>query len=75
VQYAAAFVTVLLENLQSEVLSRNVKISVLSCFGDVALAIGPEFAPYLETAMAVLRQAGEVQPDSVSWSSINCFSE
>lgn len=64
--YASSFMTVLLENLQSEVLNRNVKISILSCFGDIALAIGPSFEPYLETTMGVLRQAGAVEPNPVS---------
>ncbi|GBE87129.1 ARM repeat-containing protein [Sparassis latifolia] len=62
-QYANAFMSVLLENLQSDVLNRNVKISILSCFGDIALAIGPAFEPYLSTTMGVLRQAGGVQPN------------
>ena len=65
VQYAAAFVTLLLESLQSQVMSRTVKIQVLACFGDVALSIGSEFAPYLDTAMVVLKQAGEIQPNPV----------
>jgi importin subunit beta-1 len=67
-QYANPFMTVLLENLQSDVLNRNVKISILSCFGDIALAIGPSFEPYLETTMGVLRQAGAVEPNPVSLS-------
>ncbi|KAH8084890.1 ARM repeat-containing protein [Cristinia sonorae] len=62
-QYAGAFMTVLLENLQSDVLNRNVKIPILSCFGDIALAIGAAFEPYLSTTMGVLRQAGSVQPN------------
>jgi importin subunit beta-1 len=64
-QYSNGFMTVLLENLQSEVLNRNVKISILSCFGDIALAIGAGFQPYLDTTMGVLRQAGQVQPNPV----------
>lgn len=64
-QYSSAFMSVLLENLQSEVLNRNVKIAILSCFGDIALAIGPAFEPYLDTTMGVLRQAGAVQPNPV----------
>jgi importin subunit beta-1 len=64
-QYAQAFVTVLLENLSSEVLNRNVKISILACFGDIALAIGAKFEPYLETAMTVLRQAAALQANPV----------
>jgi importin subunit beta-1 len=66
-QYAGAFMSVLLQNLQSDVLNRNVKISVLSCFGDIALAIGPAFEPYLDTAMGVLLQAGRVEPNPVSY--------
>ncbi|KAH9948461.1 ARM repeat-containing protein [Amylocystis lapponica] len=62
-QYSNAFMSVLLENLQSDVLNRNVKISILSCFGDIALAIGSAFEPYLNTTMGVLRQAGAVQPN------------
>ncbi|KAI0070966.1 ARM repeat-containing protein [Panus rudis PR-1116 ss-1] len=62
-QYANAFMSVLLENLQSEVLNRNVKITILSCFGDIALAIGTQFEPYLSTTMGVLRQAGAIQPN------------
>ena len=65
-QYDDAFVTVLLENLSSEVLNRNVKISILACFGDIALAIGPKFEPYLDTAMTVLRQAAALQANPVS---------
>jgi hypothetical protein len=58
--------TILVENLQSEVLNRNVKISILSCFGDIGLAIGPAFEPYLNTTMSVLSQAGQVEPNPVS---------
>lgn len=65
-QYSNQFMTVLLENLQSDVLNRNVKISVLSCFGDIALAIGPAFEPYMQATMTVLQQAGAVQPNPVS---------
>ncbi|KAG8783278.1 karyopherin beta [Ceratobasidium sp. 428] len=71
VQYAAAFVTLLLESLQSQVMSRTVKIQVLACFGDVALSIGAEFAPYLDTAMTVLKQAGEVQPNPLDYEMVD----
>ncbi|KAH9922336.1 ARM repeat-containing protein [Epithele typhae] len=62
-QYCQAFMSVLLENLQSDVLNRNVKIAILACFGDLAMAIGPQFEPYLNATMGVLRQAGSVQPN------------
>jgi importin subunit beta-1 len=74
-QYASPFMTVLLENLQSEILNRNVKISILACFGDIALAIGPAFEPFVDTTMGVLRQAGALQPnpvrDSISLNSLH----
>ncbi|KAF5314247.1 hypothetical protein D9619_011781 [Psilocybe cf. subviscida] len=66
-QYAGTFMTALLENLQSNILNRNVKISVLSCFGDIALAIGPAFEPYFETTMGVLREAGSVEPNPLDY--------
>ncbi|KAK6992247.1 importin N-terminal domain-containing protein [Favolaschia claudopus] len=65
--YANQFMTVLLENLQSEVLNRNVKISILSGFGDITMAIGVAFEPFLETTMSVLRQAGALQPNSLDY--------
>lgn len=74
-QYAGPFMTVLLENLQSEVLNRNVKISILSCFGDIALAIGPAFEPYLDTTMGVLRQAGGVEPNPLDYDLVDYVSQ
>ncbi|KAI0033513.1 karyopherin Kap95 [Vararia minispora EC-137] len=69
--YAGAFVTVLLENLSSDVLNRSVKIAVISCFGDIALAIGPQFEPYLETVMGILNQAAQMQPNPLDYDSID----
>jgi importin subunit beta-1 len=69
--YANAFVTVLMENLSSEVLNRNVKISIISCFGDIALAIGPQFEPYLDTVMGILNQAAQMQPNPLDYDSID----
>jgi len=56
---------VLLNNLQSSVLHRNVKPPILSCFGDIALAIGGSFEPFLVTAISVLQQAGAMRADAV----------
>lgn len=70
-QYANAFVTVLLENIASEVVNRNVKTAILACFGDIALAIGPEFQLYLETAMTVLKEAAAFQANPLDYDSID----
>ncbi|KAI8354340.1 armadillo-type protein [Mortierella sp. GBAus27b] len=55
--YCDGFMNTLLNNLQSPVLHRNVKPAILSCFGDIALAIEGQFASYLDVSMSVLAQA------------------
>lgn len=68
-RYTETLILALLEDLQSPLLHRNVKPHILSCFGDIALAIGPAFEAYLSTAMAVLQQASMVQnaPESTDY--------
>jgi len=52
--YCQGFMEVLLADLQSNILHRNVKPPILSCFGDIALAIGASFSPFLATTVNVL---------------------
>ncbi|KAJ2355276.1 karyopherin Kap95, partial [Coemansia sp. RSA 2618] len=56
-QYCDQFMTILLQNLESNVLHRDVKPGILSCFGDIALAIGGRFETYLEVTFRVLISA------------------
>ncbi|KAJ2497903.1 karyopherin Kap95 [Coemansia sp. RSA 1972] len=56
-QHCDQFMTILLQNLESNVLHRDVKPSILSCFGDIALAIGGRFETYLEVTFRVLMSA------------------
>ena len=51
----------LLQSLQNSSLHRNVKPPVLSCFGDIALAIGASFEPYLQISLMMLFQASQTQ--------------
>lgn len=71
VEYANAFMNVLSDNLRSDVLNRNVKIPILACFGDIALAIGIQFQPYLDATMGVLRQAGSLTPNPLDYELID----
>ncbi|KAG1235169.1 hypothetical protein G6F68_018933 [Rhizopus microsporus] len=61
--YCNNLMQLLVSNLQSPVLHRTVKPAILSCFGDVALAIGELFSSYLDVVMMVLQQAGSMRAD------------
>ncbi|KAJ2001082.1 karyopherin Kap95 [Coemansia thaxteri] len=55
--YCNQFMTILLHNLEADALNRDVKPGILSCFGDIALAIGGSFESYLEISFRVLMSA------------------
>lgn len=48
---------ILLENLQSDAVNRNVKPQILSAFGDIALAIGDKYEVYLSAVLGMLQSA------------------
>lgn len=41
--YCGELLPILLQNLQSNDVHRNVKPGILSCFGDIVLAVGDKF--------------------------------
>lgn len=68
-------VTILLQDLQNPVLNRNVKPPILSCFGDIALAIGGEFVKYLDFVMNMLQQASTTTVDLNDYDLVNYLNE
>jgi importin subunit beta-1 len=62
--YCDEIVALLLRNLQNSSLNRNVKPPILSCFGDIALAIGGHFEKYMQVTMNMLQQASMTKVDS-----------
>lgn len=50
----------LLQDLQSTALHRSVKPPILSCFGDIALAIGPAFEKYVGYVVPMLQSAQQL---------------
>ena len=59
--YCDEIMTGLLQSLQNTSLHRNVKPPVLSCFGDIALAISGAYEPYLQISLMMLYQASQIQ--------------
>ena len=57
--YCNDIMTALVESLQNQYLHRSVKPPVLSCFGDIAMAIGGSFDHYLQVAVMMLMQAAQ----------------
>eukprot|EP01087_Luapelamoeba_hula_P015927 TRINITY_DN482_c0_g1_i1.p1 TRINITY_DN482_c0_g1~~TRINITY_DN482_c0_g1_i1.p1 ORF type:complete len:853 (-),score=130.53 TRINITY_DN482_c0_g1_i1:37-2595(-) len=55
--YCDVLVGLLLENLRNPSINRLVKPPILSCFGDIAIAIGGKFEKYLAIVMNMLQQA------------------
>lgn len=61
--YCDEIVHLLLRNLQNPNLNRNVKPPILSCFGDIALAVGGHFEKYMQITMQMLVQASSASID------------
>lgn len=70
-KHSQQLMSALLEGLQSSVIHRDVKPTILRCFGDMALATGAAFEPYLATTMAVLQQAGATVPPEEDFTMID----
>lgn len=57
-------VTLLLQHLQDPTISKTIRPDFIACFGDIALAIGPQFEKYLKYVSNVLKKASEAQVDA-----------
>ena len=51
--------------IQNKAMHQSVKPSILSTFGDIAMAIGPLYIKYLQDVIYILKQASEASVDKV----------
>ncbi|KAJ8019665.1 Importin subunit beta-1 [Holothuria leucospilota] len=65
----------LFSNLENNNVHRTIKPQILSVFGDIALAIGPEFKQFIELAMPVLKQASEAEVDKSDYDNIEYLND
>eukprot|EP00162_Nutomonas_longa_P002300 comp12918_c0_seq1/m.17340 comp12918_c0_seq1/g.17340 ORF comp12918_c0_seq1/g.17340 comp12918_c0_seq1/m.17340 type:complete len:362 (-) comp12918_c0_seq1:159-1244(-) len=68
-------VTVLLNNLKNPNLPQDVRAPIISCFGDLAIAIGGEFEKYLATVMNMLAQASSTEVNSTHYELVEYINE
>lgn len=62
--YCDGIMNALIESLKDTAIHRSVKPPVLSCFGDIAMAIGAGYEPYLQFSVMLLMQASATKaPD------------
>lgn len=66
---------VLMSNLSDNSVHRTVKPQILSVFGDMALAVGPEYVKYLDVVMTTLMQASQCQVDRSDFDMIDYLNE
>jgi len=55
--FCDSIMNALVDDLKDSTIHRSVKPPVLSCFGDIAMAIGAAYQPYLEFSILMLMQA------------------
>lgn len=73
--FADEIMLLLLEKLGDNNVHRSIKPQILGVFGDLALAIGPEFKNYLEVVLQTLNQASNAQVDKSDYDMIEYLNE
>jgi len=75
VPFCDEIVHILFADLQNPQLHRDVKPPILSCFGDIALAIGGDFVKYLPHVMTMLQQASLTKVDTKDYDLVDYLNQ
>lgn len=59
--YCNDIMSALMQSLHNQTLHRSVKPPVISCFSDIALAIGAAYEPYLQVSLMMMMQASQTR--------------
>jgi len=73
--FANEIMLLLLDKLGDNNVHRSIKPQILGVFGDLALAIGPEFKNYLDVVLQTLHQASNAQVDKSDYDMIEYLYE
>lgn len=74
-QYWSDLMQILGSNLNDANLNRDLRPTILSCFGDIAAAIGPSFVQYAEFVLQICVQASQITPEDSSIESFEYVSK
>jgi len=75
VKFSDKLMELLLACLTNTSLHQSVKPSILSTFGDMALAVGPYFSKYIEIVIHILQQASSATIDKNDYEMVDYFNE
>lgn len=70
-EYLNGLMTILGNTLSNPDVKRELRPAIVSAFGDVAAAIGPNFEPYLEYVMNICTEAASIEPQDGSLETID----
>lgn len=73
--YCDEIMELLLKDLSNENVHRSVKPQILSTFGDIAMAIGPEFKKYLTVVLNTLVEASQANVDRSDYDMIDFLND
>lgn len=69
--YLNELMNILGANLNNAQLKPELRPAILSCFGDIATAIGSNFLPYNEFVMQICNQAANIIPEDSSYEALD----